>query len=59
VALEIGEGFVCYVEDHVLDAMVEALGLHIERERRPFEPETDAYVGYTVTRRPMSTAESV
>lgn len=45
VALEIGEGFVCYLEDHVLDAMVEALGLHIVRERRPFEPEAGAYSG--------------
>lgn len=46
VALEIGEGFVRYLEDHVLDAMVEALGLRIERERRPFEPETGAYSGH-------------
>ena len=46
VALEIGEGFVRYLEDHVLDAMVEALGLRIERERRPFEPETGAYAGH-------------
>lgn len=46
MALEIGEGFVCYLEDHVLDAMVEALGLHIVRERRPFEPETGAYSGH-------------
>lgn len=46
VALEIGEGFVCYLEDHVLDAMVEALGLHIVRERRPFEPEAGAYSGH-------------
>ena len=46
VALEIGEGFVCYLEDHVLDAMVEALGLHIVRERPAFEPETGAYSGH-------------
>ncbi|MGH8527531.1 MAG: urease accessory protein UreE, partial [Gammaproteobacteria bacterium] len=43
VALEIGTGSVRYLEDHVLDAMVEALGLRVERERRPFEPETGAY----------------
>ena len=35
----------CYLEDHVLDAMVETLGLHIERERRPFEAEAGAYSG--------------
>ena len=46
VALEIRAGFVRYLEDHVLDAMVEALGLRIERERRPFEPETGAYAGH-------------
>jgi urease accessory protein len=46
VALEIGEGFVRYLEDHVLDAMVEALGLRIQRERQPFEPETGAYAGH-------------
>ncbi len=45
VALEIGAGSVRYLEDHVLDAMVETLGLRIERERRPFEPETGAYSG--------------
>jgi urease accessory protein len=45
LALEIGEGFVRYLEDHVLDAMVESLGLAITRERRPFEPETGAYAG--------------
>jgi urease accessory protein len=46
VALEIGAGSVRYLEDHVLDAMVEALGLRIERERRPFELETGAYAGH-------------
>ncbi len=46
VAVEIGAGFVRYLEDHVLDAMVEALGLGIERERRPFEPESGAYGGH-------------
>ncbi|MGQ0592351.1 MAG: urease accessory protein UreE [Gammaproteobacteria bacterium] len=46
VALEIGTGSVRYLEDHVLDAMVEALGLRVERERRPFEPETGAYAGH-------------
>ncbi len=46
VALEIGAGYLCYLEDPVLDAMVEALGLRIAPERRPFEPEPGAYGGH-------------
>lgn len=43
VALEIGDGWVRYLADHVLDAMVESLGLRIVHEETPFEPETGAY----------------
>jgi Urease accessory protein UreE len=43
VALQIGDGWVRYLEDPVLDAMVEALRLRTVREKRPFEPESGAY----------------
>jgi urease accessory protein len=43
VALQIGEGWVRYLADHVLDAMVGGLGLGIVHEERPFEPEIGAY----------------
>jgi urease accessory protein len=46
VALQIGEGSVRYLEDHVLDAMVAALGLRLVHEQRPFEPEAGAYHGH-------------
>jgi urease accessory protein len=45
VALQIGEGWVRYLADHVLDAMVGGLGLGIVHEERPFEPEIGAYSG--------------
>jgi urease accessory protein len=43
VALEVGDGWVRYLADHVLDAMVEQLGLPVVRELEPFEPERGAY----------------
>jgi urease accessory protein len=43
VPLEIGDGFVRYLHDHVLDAMVRDLGLSVEAEQVPFEPEGGAY----------------
>lgn len=43
VPLEIGDGFVRYLHDHVLDAMVRDLGLSVEAEQAPFEPEGGAY----------------
>jgi urease accessory protein len=45
VALQIGEGWVRYLADPVLDAMVGGLGLGIVHEERPFEPEVGAYPG--------------
>ena len=45
VALQIGAGFARYQRDHVLDEMVAGLGLAIEHERAPFEPEPGAYDG--------------
>ena len=43
VALQIGDGWLRYLEDHVLDDMVIGLGLEIAHEQAPFEPESGAY----------------
>jgi urease accessory protein len=43
VALEVGDGWVRYLADHVLDAMVEQLGFAVVHECAPFEPEAGAY----------------
>ncbi|MFP6662921.1 MAG: urease accessory protein UreE [Deltaproteobacteria bacterium] len=45
VALQVGEGWVRYQPDHVLDAMVVGLGLAVTHENLPFEPEGGAYGG--------------
>ena len=46
VALEVGEGWVRYLRDHVLDEMVKQLGGHLHHEAAPFEPEGGAYQGH-------------
>ena len=43
VPLQIGEGWLRYRVDHVLDAMVRDLGLAVLLEQAPFEPEGGAY----------------
>ncbi|MEJ2687822.1 MAG: urease accessory protein UreE [Gammaproteobacteria bacterium] len=43
VPLQIGDTWVRYLHDHVLDAMVEHLGLRVFAEHAPFEPEAGAY----------------
>jgi urease accessory protein len=43
VALEVGDGWLRYLRDHVLDAMVAGLGGKVVHERAPFEPEGGAY----------------
>lgn len=45
VPLQIGEGWLRYLHDHVLDDMVHGLGLQAMCERAPFEPEAGAYGG--------------
>lgn len=45
VALQIGPGWLRYLHDHVLDRMVQELGLALSSEQAPFEPETGAYGG--------------
>ena len=47
VALQIGDGWVRYQHDHVLDDMVRGLGLAVTVEQAPFEPEAGAYGGHS------------
>jgi urease accessory protein len=48
VALQIGEGWLRYQHDHVLDDMVRGLGLEVSVEQASFEPESGAYSGHSV-----------
>jgi urease accessory protein len=43
VPLQVGEGFLRYQHDHVLDDMVRGLGAEVVGEQAPFEPEAGAY----------------
>lgn len=43
VPLQIEAGFARYLHDHVLDEMVQGLGLSVTVEQAPFEPEAGAY----------------
>ncbi len=43
--LQVGAGWLRYRHDHVLDEMVEGLGLTVQAEQAPFEPESGAYQG--------------
>lgn len=45
VPLQIGEAWLRYLQDHVLDEMVIGLGLEVKHEQAPFEPEGGAYGG--------------
>lgn len=45
VHLQITENWIRYLHDHVLDEMVEGLGLKVTVEQAPFEPEAGAYSG--------------
>lgn len=45
VALQIGDGELSWLHDHVLDEMVRGLGLRVEHLDAPFEPEPGAYGG--------------
>ncbi len=48
VPLEVGEGYLRYLHDHVLDGMVRDLGLTVDLEQAAFEPEAGAYAkGHT------------
>ncbi len=43
VSLQIGEGFLRYQRDYVLDEMLAQLGVKVEHELAEFEPENGAY----------------
>lgn len=43
VAVQIGPGWLRYLHDHVLDAMLRAQGLEVGFAELPFEPEAGAY----------------
>jgi len=43
VGLQVGQGWLRYQHDHVLDDMVRGLGMTVTIEEAPFEPEGGAY----------------
>jgi urease accessory protein len=43
VAVQVTSESICYLHDHVLDDMLRGLGLTVEGELLPFEPEAGAY----------------
>ena len=45
VQLEVRRGYLRYLRDHVLDHMIESLGLRVTYSHEPFEPEAGAYAG--------------
>jgi len=45
VPLQIGDGWLRYLHDHVLDDMLAGLGIKVTTEQAPFEPEAGAYGG--------------
>jgi urease accessory protein len=45
IPLQVGNQWLRYLHDHVLDEMVEKLGLSVCHEAAPFEPEGGAYGG--------------
>ena len=47
VPLQIGEGWLRIQRDHVLEDMVQSLGLLVKHELAPFEPESGAYSGHS------------
>ena len=43
VSLQVGEGFLRFQKDYVLDDMLHGLGIHVTHEEAEFEPENGAY----------------
>ena len=43
VAVQVGEGELRYLTDHVLDEMIAGIGAEVVRAELPFEPEAGAY----------------
>lgn len=46
VPVQVGDGWLRYAHDHVLDDMVRGQGLEVRVEDAPFEPEAGAYGGH-------------
>lgn len=46
VPVQIGDGWLRYRRDHVLDDMVQGLSLTVTHEQAPFDPESGAYGGH-------------
>ncbi len=47
VPLQIGGNWLRFKRDHVLEEMVQSLGLAVKHELSPFEPEGGAYSGHS------------
>ena len=47
IPLQIGEGWLRFQRDHILEEMVKSLGLAVKHESSPFEPEGGAYSGHS------------
>lgn len=47
VPLQIGENWLRFQRDHVLEEMIHSLGLSVKHELSPFEPEGGAYGGHS------------
>lgn len=45
--LQVGENWLCYQHDHVLDDMVRGLGLQVSIVEAAFEPEDGAYAAHS------------
>ena len=45
IPLQIGLGWILMEQDHVLEHMLEGLGVQVRHEMAPFEPEAGAYGG--------------
>lgn len=45
IPLQIGIGWILLEQDHVLEHMLEGLGVQVRHEQAPFEPEAGAYGG--------------
>lgn len=45
--LQVGESWLCYQHDHVLDDMVRGLGLQVSAVEAAFEPEEGAYAAHS------------
>jgi urease accessory protein len=45
--LQVGENWLCYQHDHVLDDMVRGLGLQVTTVEAAFEPEEGAYAAHS------------